>query len=435
MSINLQNNTASELDITNNHLKRIVVVGGGFAGLNFAQQIIKDKSYQVTLIDKNNYNYFPPLLYQVATSFLDASSISYPFRKLFRDKRITFRMSEVLRVGTDTQTLYLNDGEIGYDELVFATGAKTNFYGIESIQKNAIPMKTIDDALRMRNALLKTLEQAAVTTDRAERKKLLTIVVAGGGPTGVEVSGMLAEMKTNILLKDYPSLENAPGRIYIVDGGQNLLGPMSDKTHKETYDTLTGLGVCVKLKTHVLDFSNDQVKLSTGEVIEAKTLIWAAGVTANTFEGIPVTSLSIGRRMITNEYQQVEGLEHVYAIGDSSIQMTDVDYPKGHPQLAQVAIQQGLNLANNFIAKSKDKPVKSFKYFDKGDMAIVGRHKAVVDLFKHKVHIKGFAALMIWLFIHLMSLVRYNNRLKTLSSWLVAYITKDQSLRMIFRAP
>jgi len=419
---------------TSGYKKRIVIIGGGFAGLNFASQLFRNRHYDVTLVDKNNYNYFTPLLYQVATSFLDPSSISYPFRKLFRRKGIHFRMGELQRVDPLSQVIHLTDGgELSYDHLVFAAGAKTNFYGIESIRQNAISIKGIDDALVMRNALMKTMEQATLATDAGEREKLLTIVVAGGGPTGVEVAGMLAEMKNYILFKDYPELRGAKGGIYIVDGGPNLLAPMSDKTHRETYDTLVRLGVKVHLNTQVRDYSNGRVLLADGETIEAKNLIWAAGIVAHTFEGVPAESLGAGRRMMTDVYNKVQGLENVWAIGDISIQFTDPRYPKGHPQLAQVALQQGRNLAKNFLAQARGRQLKPFKYFDKGDMAIVGRHHAVVDLFKHKLHVKGFAALLIWLFIHFVWLVNYNNKFRTLYSWTIAYMTRDQALRMIFR--
>jgi NADH dehydrogenase len=414
--------------------KKIVIVGGGFAGLNLARQLFKSKHYHITLVDKNNYNYFTPLLYQVATSFLEPSSISYPFRKILRNKKIIFRMGEVVKVDPAKQIVYLENGELSYDHLVFAAGAKTNFYGIESIEKNAISIKGIDDALRMRNALLKMLEKAAISIDPAEREKILTIVVAGGGPTGVEVAGMLAEMKNYIFAKDYPELKHIPRKIYIVDGGNCLLAPMSDKTHKETYDALVALGVQVKLNSHVTDYNNGIVTFNNDEVIEAGTLMWAAGIIAHTFEGIPSTSLGAGRRMMTDEFNRVKGLSNVWAIGDICLQQTDPVYPKGHPQLAQVAIQQGRTLAKNFLAIEQGKAVKSFKYFDRGEMAIVGRHNAVVDLFKHKVHLRGFAGLFIWLFIHLVSLVNYNNKIRTLYSWAVAYITRDQALRMIFRS-
>jgi NADH dehydrogenase len=415
-------------------MEKIIIVGGGFAGLNVARQLFKNKNYEVTLVDKNNYNYFTPLLYQVATGFLDPSSISYPFRKLFRNKGIKFRMAEVIKVDPATQTLYLNDGELTYDHLVLAAGAKTNFFGNEGIREKAISLKGIDDALYMRNELIKTMEKAAIEKDPAERKKLMTIVITGGGPTGVEVAGMLAEMRKYIMEKDYPELKRAEGDIYIIDGHPFLLAPMSDKTHEGTYKALTQLKVRIKLSTHVESFENGQIKFSDGEVIEAKTLIWAAGITAHTFEGIPVGSLGAGKRMITDVYNQVKGLRNIYAIGDISIQETDPVYPQGHPQVAQVAIQQGHRLARNLLAMAKNKPLKPFKYFDRGDMAIVGRHHAVADLFKHKVHLSGFLGLMSWLFIHLISLVNYNNKIKTFYHWAVAYSTRDQALRMIFRS-
>jgi NADH dehydrogenase len=414
--------------------EKIIVVGGGFAGLSFARLLFKNKHYQVTLVDKNNYNYFTPLLYQVATSFLDPSSISYPFRKMFRDKGIRFRMAELLRVDTENKTIQLSDGELSYDHLVFAAGTKTNFFGNETIREKTISIKGIDDALYMRNELMKTMEKAVIETNMAERRRLLTIVVAGGGPTGVEIAGMLAEMKRYILGKDYPELKGAGGSIHIVDGTSVLLAPMSDKTHKEAYQALTELDVKIKLNTRVNSYDGNIVRLSDGGEIETKTLIWAAGVTSHTFEGIPETSLGAGNRMVTNAYNQVKGLDNVWAIGDISIQETDAAYPKGHPQLAQPAIQQGKALAKNFLAIAKGKPMKPFKYFDRGDMAIIGRNTAVADLFKHKLHFSGFLGLFSWLFIHLISLVNYNNKIKTLYSWLVAYTTRDQALRMIFRS-
>ena len=414
--------------------EKIIVVGGGFAGLSFARLLFKNKHYQVTLVDKNNYNYFTPLLYQVATSFLDPSSISYPFRKMFRNKGIRFRMAELLRVDTANKTIQLSDGNLPYDHLVFAAGTKTNFFGNEIIREKAISIKGIDDALYMRNELMKTMEKAVIETNMNERRRLLTIVVAGGGPTGVEIAGMLAEMKRYISGKDYPELKGAGGSIHIVDGTSVLLAPMSDKTHKEAYQALTELDVKIKLNTRVNSYDGNIVRLSDGGEIETKTLIWAAGVISHTFEGIPETSLGAGNRMVTNAYNQVKGLDNVWAIGDISIQETDPAYPKGHPQLAQPAIQQGKALAKNFLAIAKGKPMKPFKYFDRGDMAIIGRNTAVADLFKHKLHFSGFLGLFSWLFIHLISLVNYNNKIKTLYSWLVAYTTRDQALRMIFRS-
>jgi len=415
--------------------KRLVIIGGGFAGLNLAMQLYNSRFYHVTLVDKNNYNYFTPLLYQVATSFLEPSSISYPFRKLFNGKDIAFRMATVLNVDTEDKILQLSDGsELGYDFLVFAAGSKTNFFGNENIQRNAFSLKGIDDALFLRNELIKTLERASIETDPTEKQKLMTIVIAGGGPTGVEVAGMLAEMKRYILGMDYPELKMDEAQIYVIDGSPYLLAPMSDKTHEAAYAALTSMDVHVLLKTQVTNFENDNVHLSNGEIIETKTLLWAAGVTAHTFEGIDDTSLGRGNRMITDAFNLVKGYQNIYAIGDMSIQITDPAYPAGHPQLAQPAIQQGKRLAKNLLAMAQGKPLTPFKYFDRGDMAIIGRRFAYADLFKHKFHLGGFLGLLGWLFIHLISLVNYDNILKTLYSWTISYLTCDQSLRMIFRS-
>jgi NADH dehydrogenase len=414
-------------------IKRIVVAGGGFAGVHLVQQLRKNKNFQITLIDRNNYNYYPPLLYQVSTGFLDASSISYPFRKLFRDKGISYRMADVVKVDPVSQTLFLSNGEIKYDYLVFATGCKTNFFGNENIRKNAIPMKTIDDAQRMRNSLYKNLELASISRDQLEIKKLLTVVVAGGGPTGVEVSGMLAEIRKSIFAKEYPELRGVTGDIFLIDGGPSLLGAMSEKSHDDAFKVLTALGVKVILNTQILDYSEEKVKLSDGQEIETKTLIWAAGITANIFEGIPLTSIGPGKRMITDEFNKVLGLENIYAIGDTSMQMTNPEYPKGHPQMAEVAMQQGSNLGKNLIAIANQKQLKPFTYVDQGELAVIGRNTAVADLLKHKLHFKGLPALLIWLGVHLVTLVNYSNIIRTFYTWIVAYFSRDQSLRMIFR--
>lgn len=422
--------------LTSNSRKKIVIIGGGFAGINLAKKLANHKAYEVVLVDRNNYNYFPPLVYQVATSFLDTSNISYPFRKLFRKKEnIQFRLGEFIKVDPLSHTCYLNNGAIEYDFLVFACGSVSNYFGNQNIERNSIPMKTVHDALGMRNTLLQTLEAACLVDDMAERTKLLTIVVAGGGPTGVEVSGVLAELRKVVLSKDYPELANAKGNIYLVEGGPALLAQMSPKSQQESYDVLTKLGVKIELNSIVKDFNDDKVVLSTGKIIETKSMIWAAGVIVSTVEGIPATSIGKGKRIITDAYNKVEGVEDIYAIGDICIQKTDPGFPEGHPQLAQPAIQQGAHLAKNFIALATGKPVKPFAYFDKGTMAIVGRNKAVCDLlvFRKKLHVGGFMALLIWLFIHLASLISYPNKLKTLYNWIVAYLTKDQSLRMIIK--
>ena len=413
---------------------QIVIIGGGFAGINLAKELANQKGIEVTLVDKNNYNFFPPLIYQVATAFLEPSSISYPFRKFFAGKKnLQFRLGELQKVIPSENKIILNNGELQYDHLVFATGAETSYFGMENVKKNAIPMKTLNDAIEMRNALLKNLEKAAICKDIHERRKHLTIVVVGGGPTGVEVSGMFAEMRKNILLKEYPELQTSASNIYLVDGGDALLSPMSAESQADTLEAVTQLGVVVKLNTRVIDYKDDTVFFADGKTIQTKNLIWAAGVSAREFEGIPAESYGRGKRMATDAYNKVNCTENIYAIGDTCIQLNDEDFPSGHPQVAQVAIQQGINLAENFKLMLQNKPLKPFKYNDKGSMAIIGKNKAVVDLPKPKMHFKGFFAWMIWLFVHLMSLITYRNRLNTFYHWMIAYFSKDQSLRMIIR--
>jgi NADH dehydrogenase len=413
---------------------KIVIIGGGFAGINLAKELVNHNQIQVTLVDKNNYNFFPPLIYQVATAFLEPSSISYPFRKFFAGKKnLHFRLGELQEVVPSENKVILNNGELSYDYLVFATGAETSYFGMENVMKNAIPMKTLNDAIVMRNTLLKNLEKAAITKDIRKRRKLLTIVVAGGGPTGVEVSGMFAEMRKNILLKEYPELDTTASNVYLVDGGDALLAPMSKASQQDTLKALTDLGVVVKLNNRVTDYIDDIVYFSNGETIHTKNLIWAAGVSAKAFDGIPMESYGRGKRMATDAYNKVNGLENVYAIGDTSVMDTDPAFPNGHPQVAQVAIQQGINLAKNFKAIAQNKSLKPFIYVDKGSMAIIGKNKAVVDLPKPKWHFNGFLAWAIWLFIHLVSLITYRNRLSTFYNWMIAYFAKDQSLRMIIR--
>ena len=412
----------------------IVIIGGGFAGINLAKALTNEKGITVTLVDKNNYNFFPPLIYQVATAFLEPSSISYPFRKFFAGKKnLQFRLGEFLKVIPTENKIILNNGELVYDQLVFATGAETSYFGMENVRKNAIPMKTLNDAINMRNTLLKNLEKAAICKDIRKRRKLLTIVVAGGGPTGVEVSGMFAEMRKSILIKEYPELDTTASNIYLVDGGDALLSPMSVASQQDTLEAVTKLGVVVKLNTRVVDYKEDTVFFADGNTIQTKNLIWAAGITAREFEGIPAESYGRGKRMLTDAFNKVNGTTNILAIGDTCLQLTDENFSQGHPQVAQVAIQQGLNLADNFKNLLQQKALKPFIYKDKGSMAIIGKNKAVVDLPKPNLHFKGFFAWMIWLFVHLMSLITYRNRINTFYHWMIAYFSKDQSLRMIIR--
>ena len=415
--------------------KRIIIIGGGFAGLNLVKNI-KGNDYHITLVDRNNYIFFPPLLYQVATGFLEASNISYPYRKMLRDKtNLSFKMGEVLHVIPEQNKIVLNTGELEYDYLIFATGTVTNYFGMENVRKKAIPMKTVNDALEMRNYILSQVERATTfISDKEKLNKTLSIVVAGGGPTGVEISGMLGEMWSSVFRKDYPEFKKAQiqHHIYLVDGAAQLLSPMSKKSQDNTFVALEKLGVKIILNTQVTDYVDDKVVLSNGQIIETENLIWAAGVTAQVFEGIAKACYGRGRRLITDAFNKVEGLESIYAIGDTCIQTTDAPFSEGHPQVAQVALQQGKNLAKNFMRLSKNKALVPFSYKDKGSMAIIGRNKAVADI-PPKLHFKGFVAWCIWLFIHLISLVHYRNKITTLYNWIVAYFTKDQALRMIIR--
>lgn len=414
--------------------KELVIIGGGFAGINLARSFSRKDGFHITLVDRNNYNFFPPLLYQVATGFIEVSNISYPYRKLLHNKaHMSFRMGELLRINSEQKSVTLSTGELSYDYLVIATGTESNFFGMQNIRDCAIPMKTVDDAIEMRNFLLQKSEEATLTKDPAELRKLTTIVIAGGGPTGVEIAGMLAEMRENILRKDYPELGDNRFRIVLVDGAPVLLTPMSKRSQKYTLETLLKMGVEVKLNKQVKDYLDDTVIFADGETIETKLLFWTAGVTASVFEGIPLTSIGRGRRILVNEFNAVDGMTDVFAIGDTCFQVSDPAFPQGHPQLAQVAIQQGKNLAENLKAMQANKPLKPFRYHDRGSMAIIGRSKATADIPKPKLNLTGWFAWVMWLFVHLFSLINYRNRLKTMYNWTVNYFTRDQSLRMIIR--
>ena len=416
----------------NGQQKQVVVVGGGFAGVNLIRKLAKDQRFRITLVDKNNYNFFPPLVYQVSAGFLEPSNISYPFRKLFHNnKNVTFRMAEFQKVIPEQNKIIISTGELSYDYLIFATGSQSNFFGIENVMKNAVPMKTINDAIELRNYLLLAIEKATITTDEKERQKLLTIVVAGGGPSGVEISGILAEMKNGIYRKEYPELIGKPGGIYLVDAGPKVLGAMSEKAQEYSYEALEKKGIRILLNKRVKDYVDGQVVFTEGESIPTYTLIWAAGVIATELPGLPAESIGRGRRVLVDAYNKVQGTTNIYAIGDICFQTTDAAFPNGHPQLAQVAIQQGINLAHNLPAILDNKTLKPFTYNDKGSMAIIGKTEAVADI--GKLHFKGFFAALIWGFIHVWSLISYRNRVKTFFNWMGVWFTRDVAMRFIFR--
>lgn len=412
----------------------IVIIGGGFAGINLAKQLKSKNGFHITLVDKNNYNFFPPLLYQVATGMLDVSSISTPFRTLFKGaENIRFRMGELEKVDPKANKVQLSTGELDYDVLVIATGTKSNYFGMENIEKNALPMKTIDDAVKMRNYLLQKTEEATYTTDPEKKEKLRNVVISGAGPTGVEVAGMLAEMRNNMLEKIYPELSGSELEIYLVDAAPTVLPPMRQKSQNYTYKALTEMGVRVQLEKMVEDYKDDTVYFKDGDTIQTETLIWTAGVTARVFEGIPEDSYGRGKRLLVNEFNKVQGTENIYAIGDTALQKADLNFPEGHPQLANVAMQQGKHLAKSLMAMNKGLDPTPFSYYDKGSMAIIGRSKASADLtFPSKTY-TGWLAWAMWLFIHLFQLINYRSRIKTMWNWTVAYFTQDQSLGMIVR--
>lgn len=411
--------------------KKIVIIGGGFAGINLAREMANETAFQVTLVDKNNYNFFPPLIYQVSTGFLDPSSITYPIRNLFRGvSNFNFWMGEMLEVVAAENKIILSNGELTYDYLVIATGTQTNYFGLENLQKHAIPMKTLEDALSMRNLILQRLEKATKINDSSERLPWLTMVIAGGGPTGVEISGIFAELRNNTIRKEFPELTGANAKIYLVNGGSELLSPMSKKSQEYTLKALEEMGVEVRLNARVVDYDGEKVMLKDGSHIYSKNLIWATGVTAFVFPGIPKEAYQRGNRLKVDVFNKVDSTQNIYALGDAAVMPTET-YPNGHPQLAQVAIQQGKNLAKNFKLLNKGTTLKPFTYKDKGSMAIIGSNKAVADL--PKIHFSGFMAWFVWLFIHLFSLINYRNRVRTFYNWAIEYFTKNQDLRLIIR--
>ncbi|MCB9283981.1 MAG: NAD(P)/FAD-dependent oxidoreductase [Lewinellaceae bacterium] len=419
-----------QLHFPDSPLPRIVIVGAGFGGLELATRLAKGP-FQVVVIDKNNYHQFQPLFYQVAMSGLEPSSIVFPLRKMFQKKpNVHFRMTVVEEVDTAAQVIYTPLGTLSYDYLVLAVGVETNFFGNQHIAEKAIPMKSVSEALYLRNTLLNDFEKALSTVDAEARKGLLNMVVVGGGPTGVEVSGALAEMRKYILKKDYPELDIDEMEIILVEGSPRLLNGMSEKASKTAQGYLQNLGVKLRLETLVTDYDGEWVTINDGSRIRSKKVIWAAGITGNKLKGIPDNCITRGNRLVVNRYNQINGLENVFAIGDIAY-MEEEAYPKGHPQVAQVAIQQGRNLAANLLRLGKSKPWKVFQYKDLGSLATVGRNRAVADLPGFRT--TGAFAWFIWLFVHLYQLVGFKNRVFVFFNWVWNYLTYDQSLRLIIR--
>ncbi len=410
--------------------KRVVIVGAGFAGLKLARNLYKH-DFQIVLIDRNNYHQFQPLFYQVASSGLEPSSISFPLRKVFQKvKNVFIRVAEVKAVNPGEKTIETTLGPAWYDYLVMATGATTNFFGMDSFSHNSIPMKSVSEALLLRNTLLENFEKAVTLRNEIEIMRLLNVVVVGGGPTGVEVCGALAEMRKFVLPKDYPELDFSYMTITLVEANKQLLHGMSKDAGKKAFEYLTDLGVEVKLEHKVLNYDGAEVELEDKENFQTNTLIWAAGVKGQMPTGLNADLIVRGNRIKVNEVNKVDGLDGVFAIGDIAYMETK-EYPHGHPQVAQVALQQAKNLAQNLINIKENRELVPFEYHDKGSMATVGRNRAVVDL--PKVRFSGFPAWLVWMFVHLMSIVGVKNRLVIFINWLWNYMTYDQSLRLIIR--
>lgn len=421
-----------KVNIEHTDKKRIVIVGGGLGGLELAFKLVDD-DYQVVLIDKNNYHQFPPLIYQVASGGLEPSSISFPFRRLFQGRKdFFFRMAKVESVNTDKKTINTTVGEIDYDYLVMAFGAKTNFFGNKDIEATTLPMKSVSEAMRLRNTILRNLELALTEEDPARKQALMNIVVVGGGASGVEIAGAVAEMKKNIIARDYPDLDSSQMHIYLVNAVDRLLSAMDSVSSKRAERDLKELHVHIRQPQFATEYKDGILKTSAGLEIPTQTVIWVSGICANTVEGFPAESIGHAGRFLTDRFCRVKGVKDVYAIGDVSLVEGDEEYPLGHPQLAQVAMQQAKTVAKNFKAMSKGKELKPFKYKNLGVMATIGRNHAVAEISGKKFG--GFPAWALWLVVHLRSILGVKNKTFILLNWVWNYINYKQSLRLILKA-
>ena len=419
-------------NIAKTNAKRIVIVGGGFGGLKLANALRKT-GMQVVLVDKNNFHQFPPLIYQVASSGIEPSSISFPFRKIFRKrKNFYFRMAEARSIFPDRKILQTSIGKIEYDYLVLAAGTTTNFFGNKHLEEEAMPMKTLSEAMGLRNALLGNLERSITCATDQERNELQNIVIVGGGATGVEIAGVLSEMKKYVLPADYPDMDSSQLNIFLIEAAGRLLGGMSPESSAAAEQFLRNMGVNVCLHKKVTDYRDHKVIFEDGMEIPTRTFIWVSGVRAVGIGNMPSECIGRGGRLKVDAYNRVEGLQDVFAIGDQCIMTADKDYPNGHPQLAQVAIQQGKLLAANLKRMEKKKSLKPFRYKNLGSMATVGRNRAVAE-FK-KVKTQGWIAWVLWLVVHLRSILGVRNRVSVMLNWIYNYFTYDQSLRIIVYA-
>ncbi len=419
-----------KIPIPPSDLVRVVVIGGGFGGIKLAQKL-SDKYFEVVLVDRHNYHTFQPLLYQVATAGLEPDSIAGPLRKQLEGRNnFYFRMAEVEYVDPVLKTIKTDIGVLDYDYLVIATGSKTNFFGNQSIMENAFPLKQIPQALDLRSHILQNFENAVIETNPDDLEKHMNIVIVGGGPTGVEVAGALGELKRNVLPKDYPELDLSRMKITLVEGQDKLLSTMSAKASSKSYDYVSKFDIDIRLECFVTDFDGEVATLSSGETIKTYTVVWAAGVMGNFIEGLGEEAIE-HHRILVNKYNQVQGYEDVFAIGDVAT-MKSSEYPDGHPMQAPAAMQQGILLGKNLTALKNGKPLKPFSYHDKGSMATVGRNKAVVDM-PGNTTFGGFLAWLTWMFVHLFQIIGLRNRVVIFSNWVWNYFTYDRGTRLIIR--
>ncbi len=420
------------LNIPDTKKPRVVIVGGGFGGINLAQKL-KCKDFQVVLLDRQNYHGFWPLLYQVATAGLEPDSIAEPLRKMFSSDEFEdfhFRLVKVTGVNPVAKTVHTIIGDLPYDYLVIATGTKSNYFGNEQVKKNAFPLKQIPHALNLRSQFLQCFEQASMTADPDLRQSLLNFVIVGGGPTGVETAGALAEMRKHILPTDYPGVDFTKMNIYLIEGMDRVLPPMSPESSAKTLEYLKDLGIIVKLNTLVESYDGYVATIKGGEQIQTQTLVWAAGVQGALIDGLPPEAVERGR-ILVNPFNQVLGFDNIFAIGDIALMKTE-KWPKGHPGVAQPAIQQGKLLAKNLKRLITNQKLEPFEYHDKGSLAIIGRNRAVADLSK-TTHLSGFFAWIIWLFVHIMYLIGFRNKLVVLSNWVYKFFTYESGTRLIIR--
>ena len=420
------------INIQRNQKKRVVIVGGGLGGLRLAEDLY-GSGMQVVLIDKNNFHQFPPLIYQIASAGIDPSSISFPFRQIFRKRKdFYFRMAEARMVDTEKKILQTSIGKIDYDYLVLAAGATTNFFGNKNIEEWAIPMKTVPEAMGLRNALLSNFERALTCATEEERQELLNVVIVGGGATGVEIAGALAEMRRYVIPYDYPDMDSSLMHIYLIEAGDRLLAGLSQESSQKAYEFLKSMGVDIQFGKMVTDYRDHKVVMKDGSEIPTRTFLWVSGIRANAMPGIDESHMGRGFRFKVDEYNRIPGLNDVFAIGDQCLQTSDAAYPNGHPQVAQVAIQQAKNLAKNLklINQGADSSeLTAFHYKNLGSMATIGRNKAVVEIGKFRS--QGFFAWVLWLVVHLRSILGVKNKMMVLLNWLWKYVSYNDSIRMI----